>query len=329
MPMSSTATSELSVLIVGCGQIAGGYDAALDDALVRTHAKALTRHGGFRLAACVDPDDDRRRAFRQRWGVGEDFSGLDQVAGRRFDLACLCSPPQFHAAQLKTLLAMDVGLVFCEKPLTAHIADSRRLVAAFAERGRPLAVNYLRRWDPAVAELKGEIEAGHWGALLSAAGLYTKGIFANGSHLIDLAQYLLGSLTPKGVTRVVNDYLPDDPTLEGWLETASGAPLTLRAGDTRHFTVFELDLLFEQGRASFTQSGFTLTRHRVVDTPRFAGYRILDDGDARPTGLGTAMLDAVGNIHRHLTTGETLASTGATALAAHELCAALMDRRTA
>jgi predicted dehydrogenase len=330
--MSSTATSKLSVLIVGCGQIAGGYDADHDDALVRTHAKALTRHGGFRLAACVDPDAERRGGFRRRWGVAEDFAGLDAVAERRFDLACLCSPPEFHAAQLDTLLAMDVGMVFCEKPLTAAIAESRRLVAAYAAKGRPLAVNYLRRWDPAVAELAAEIAAGHWGGLLSAEGLYTKGIFANGSHLIDLAHCLLGPLAPRGVTRVVADYLPHDPTLEGWLHTATGAPLYLRAGDCRRFTVFELDLLFEAGRVSFTESGFTIRRRRVVPDARFDGYRVLEAGESRPTGLGTAMLDAVGNLHRHHLAGEPLASTGVTALAAHDICAALMgmadDRRT-
>ena len=53
------------VLIVGCGNIAGGFDheqPGTDTPF--THAGAYCRHGGFALAACVEPDAERRAALQ-------------------------------------------------------------------------------------------------------------------------------------------------------------------------------------------------------------------------------------------------------------------------
>ena len=221
----------LSVLIIGCGRIAGGYD-NLDDDNVKTHAKAFLRHGGFRLSACVDPDEDVRRTFAKRWGIEQDFSEIDDAIGQSFDVASICSPPEAHAIHLERLLESNTRLVFCEKPLTSDIEQSRRLVAAYAANDRPLAVNYQRRWEPTVLTLKEEIASGQWGRLLVANGLYTKGIFANGSHLIDLLHYLVGPLEPEAVTDALEDYLDTDPSLAARLRTQLGAPVILSLATT-------------------------------------------------------------------------------------------------
>lgn len=326
MTMCSTRPSDgLSVLIIGCGQIAGGYDEGKEDAVIRTHAKAFQRHGGFRLAACVDPDIERRLAFQTRWGVERTHADLAELDGQAFDVVVLCSPPEVHAPQLERLLTMEVGVVFCEKPLTANLTASRRLVRAFADQCRMLGVNYLRRWDPSMGVLRERIRAGELGALLSASLTYTKGVFANGSHGVDLLHFLLdGRLSPLAVHRVVEDYLPDDPTLDAALAAPNGAIVHLRAGDRRAYTVFELELAFENAAISLGDSGFRLLERKVEDDARFDGYRKLGDGEWRPTGLGSAMLLAASDLHRAVTSGADLPSTGETALMAQEVCAELV-----
>jgi len=167
------------VLIIGCGAIAGGYDEGRDDGVIRTHAKAFSRHPGFRPTACVEPDADRRAAFMAAWGIPEGFASLDEVAHRRFAVACVCGPTATHAEILARLLDMDVAVVLAEKPLTEDTAGAARLVAAYAERGRALAVNYLRRFDPAMTALKHDIASGQLGTLQAAVGYYTKGMLNN------------------------------------------------------------------------------------------------------------------------------------------------------
>ena len=68
------------VLIVGCGNIAGGFDAGRGaDTPPFTHAGAFAQHPDFAVAACVDPDDAQRAAFAERWQVGEDAASIEAV----------------------------------------------------------------------------------------------------------------------------------------------------------------------------------------------------------------------------------------------------------
>jgi predicted dehydrogenase len=104
------------VLIIGCGRIAGGFDADRPaDAPPLTHAGAFSKDPRFTIAACVEPDTERREAFRRRWDVGEaaaDLASLGAAPGA-FDVVSLCSPTEAHAADLEAVLALKPKLVFC------------------------------------------------------------------------------------------------------------------------------------------------------------------------------------------------------------------------
>lgn len=320
----------LSVLIVGCGAIAGGYDerrpARAKSKDVFTHAGAYRAHDGFRLAACVEPDTKRRKAFMARWKVARGFSSLGECleAGLAFDVASVCAPTPAHTAVLEALLAFPVRAVFAEKPLTGSPSESRRIVAAYARAGRPLAVGYFRRFDPAMRALKAEIASGKWGRVRSAVGYYGKGLFNCGSHLIDLIGYLWGPLEARAVLGRIDDYAPGDPTLDAVLAGPGGGRVHLVATDSRAFFDFELHLTADKGRITIEEQGQRLRVRRVRPSPLFAGYRVLDAGRFRPTGMGRALVEGVGNLHRCLGRGEALLSDGRSALAAEETCAALM-----
>lgn len=320
----------LSVVIVGCGAIAGGYDerrpARAKSKGVFTHAGAYRAHGGFRLAACVEPDAKRRKAFMARWNVARGFSSLGECleAGLAFDVASVCAPTPAHAALLEALLTFPVRAVFAEKPLTGSPSDSRRIVAAYARAGRPLAVGYLRRFDPTMRALKAEIVSGKWGRVRSAVGYYGKGVFNCGSHLIDLVGYLWGPLEARAVFGRLDDHEPGDPTLDAVLDGPGGGRVHLVATDSRAFFDFELQITADKGRITIEEQGQRLRVRRVRRSPLFAGYRVLESGEFRSTGLGRALVEAVGNLHRCLGRGETLLSDGRSALAAEDICAALV-----
>lgn len=311
------------VVIIGCGAIAGGYDQADPGSPdVLTHAKAYTRHPGFRLAACVEPDRIKRQDFQRRWNIPLGFDSLQEVT-IPFDVASVCVPTVLHTAVLGELLSRQPRLVFAEKPITDDLAQARSLVQAYDRAKISLCVNHLRRWAVGIAALRAEIAAGVWGDLQSGVGLYTKGLLNNGSHLIDLAGFLLGPLQPVARLRDVDEDRVFDPASQVIVATEQGVHLHLNGADGRNFTVFELDLLFSGGRIALTESSFCVVRRTVEPSAQFPGYQMLGPAQSQPTGLGQAMPGAVENIFAHLTEGQALASTGATALAAHDLCAAL------
>ncbi len=319
----------LSVLIVGCGGIAGGLDAGRPDvAWPRTHAPAYRRAGGFRLAACVEPDGTRRAAFQARWGVERGFATLAEAAAAGpFDLVSICSPTPCHAADLAGALALGPRAIFAEKPLTGKLADGRRLVAAAEAAGVALAVNHTRRWAPDVVELAAGLRAGRFGRVLGATACYTRGVRNNGTHLFDMLHLLLGPVrvVAAGTARV--DQWPDDPSVPCLLE-AGGVPVAVTVGDARAYALFELVLVTEAGTVAMEEGGMRWRDRPVVDSPHFPGYRAVAEGAFRPGRYEEAMTAAAVNLRAAIETGAPLACTGADALAAQAVAEALRAAAT-
>jgi len=328
MPVNNSDNDVMqTVLIVGCGNIAGGFDGDGGDVAL-THAGAYCKHGSFRLAGCVDPDADRRGAFQQRWAVEHAYASLPEAleSGIRFDVISICSPTPQHANDLRMVLRKPPRLVFCEKPLATGIEEVSALVAACRDSRTLLAVNYTRRWDPEVSTFKIQLERGAWGQVRSAVGYYNKGVLNNGSHMVDLLQHLLGPLKLLAIGEAQFDHSSDDPTVPAFLATATDTPVFLATGTANDFALFELQIVTENGVISIEQGGFRWRERLVRDSPHFLGYRDIGEAIERKGGYTEAMHGAVTNIYDALTKGSELASTGDTALAAQALCEQIRQR---
>jgi predicted dehydrogenase len=313
----------LNVLIIGCGNIAGAFDLGQrPDAQPYTHAGAYTKDGRFTISACVEPDETRRHAFMAAWGVPLGFSAMDELSAyvERFDVISICSPTICHGTDLEMALHLKPKLVFCEKPVTLSLAETERLVQTGVNFQIPIAVNYTRRWDPEVLQLREQMLAGSWGVLRSVVGIYNKGILNNGSHMLDLLHLLVGNMNLIKAGRAVYDYFPNDPTIPLWLESEQGVPVHLACADAGDYALAEFQFIFSHGVLTMENGGLFWRERRVVESDTFKGYRTLDEGLRRPGKLSDAMLAAVDNIYRVLTSGDALASTGATAFATQRLC---------
>jgi predicted dehydrogenase len=311
------------VLIVGCGNIAGGFDAERPPQdLPLTHAGAFSRHPGFRLAACVEPDAAKRAAFMARWSVPHGFATFGEAAesGLRPRLVSICSPTAGHAADLDAALRLQPSAIFCEKPVTPSLVETQRIVDACERAGVLLAVNHTRRWAPDVVRLQGELAAGDWGELRSIAGTYNKGVLNNGGHLIDLIHFLAGPLFLVAAGEAVHDFWPDDPTVSALLRTAAGVPVTLGVGDARDYALFELALVTSRGVLVMENGGMTWRVRKTIDSPHFKGYRSLGPAQELAGEYPCAMTAAVASLHDALRHGGALPSTGQSAVQAQRLC---------
>jgi predicted dehydrogenase len=313
----------LRVLIVGCGNIAGAFDVGrLTSGLPYTHAGAYMRDGRFTMTACVEPDEMRRKAFMDDWGVPAGFSSMDEVAdaGYECDVISICSPTPSHAHDLETALHLKPKLIFCEKPATRSVAETERLAAECRKANIPLAVNYTRAWDPDVVKLQDGMHAGQWGQLRSVVGFYNKGILNNGSHMLDLLHRLVGPMDIVKVGKPVQDFFADDPSVPAWLEGPQGVPVQLVCGHAGDFAIFELQLVFSRGVLTMEEGGMFWRERRALDSDTFKGYRMLEEGVRRAGEYPRAMLRAVDNLYRAVSLGDPLASTGESALAAQRIC---------
>jgi predicted dehydrogenase len=315
-------------LVVGCGRIAGGYNASRDDELVLTHALAYLRHPQFEIGACVDPDIDARAAFSERWGPIPQFATLDEAlsSGGGFAIASVCVPTEAHIGVLARLLASDVRMVFAEKPLGGDPVRARAIMQAYESAGKTLAVAYLRRWDPTMSQLRREISEGEWGQLRAATVLYGRGAVNNGSHAVDLLAYLTGqSISIANVAKRIDDGMPGDPTIDATLMTQSGAAIHLVGLDGRDSATFELTLAFERGLIALEEGGMWVARRPTAPSPFFERTYAPGVGTRVRTGFGTAFLAALDDIAACDVGRRLPASSARSALPAIELMCNLRD----
>lgn len=313
----------LRVLIVGCGNIAGRFDMnRLSTDLPFTHAGAYYHDRRFQIAACVEPNDLLRAEFMEFWSVPIGFRSIDEVLNcdLQFDVISICSPTHCHAHDLEIAIHLKPKLIFCEKPVTSSFTETERLIWECKRLNIELAVNYTRRWDLDVAQLQIDIQNGQSGKLRSVIGCYNKGLLNNGSHLLDLLNFLLGKMSIIKIGKPIHDFFDDDPTVPIWLETENDCPIHIVASHAEDYALFEIQFIFSKGILIMEDGGMFWRSRQVIDSETFKGYRMLGDSIRNTGNYPHAMTQAVDNIYRAITQGDRLSSTGETVLVTQFMC---------
>ena len=325
MHMSGTelpASRRLRAAIIGCGQVAGGYDEKTGPEIVNTHAKAYQLHPGTDVVAAADLDVGKAREFAAHWGIPTAYGDAAQMlAAEHPDIVSICTPDRTHAAMLEMCLdCPTIRAVWCEKPLATDVDKAEASVSAYAQRGIVLAVNYQRRWDEEMQRIKGALQRHELGTIQKVIVYYTKGICHNGSHAVDL---LLDWFGLPGEMRVLGshvDFVADDPTVDARLLFGDVA-VYLIGVDEREYSIFEIDILGTSGRVKVKSGGRETEWFQRRPDPRYEGYRELSlrSRDCRPSHA-QPMSHALQEIVHAILSGLTVRSNGESALATLRVC---------
>ena len=273
-------SAPLSVLIVGCGRIAGGFDESRtreDDAL--SHAGAYSKRTEVTLAACVDPDISVAERFAERWSVAGAYSACDEIPeSREFDIVSICTPTDFHSSSVEGVFRFRPKVIFLEKPVSASAETSQQLLEKCREQNIGLIVNYSRRWDSRLADLRNSLikkDAAGNGSLRAVNGVYNKGIRNNGSHILDLLASIVGPLQPEWAAVRPANNRGSDPDIDMILISGSGIRCSLISTDSEDFSQFELTFLMSEGELRMLDGGLRWSERTVESSPEFAGYKRL------------------------------------------------------
>ncbi len=180
--------------------------------------------------ADVQPDLARRAA--EHFGWSESTGDWTEITrAEDIDLVDIVTPNDAHAE-----IAIDAARhgkhILCEKPLAPSLAAAHRIAAAADEAGVTTQVGFVFHTWPAVAAAKALIDAGEIGEILSFRGHYfhdyaldpdfdmgwrvdraragAGSIGDLGSHVVDLARYLVGDVTR--VEARSKTHFPDRPS---------------------------------------------------------------------------------------------------------------------
>ena len=312
------------VVIVGCGNIGGGFDKDRPrDAWPLSHAGAFTRHEGFQILACVDQDESRRKDFASRWDIGIQESNISALIPARgtVDIVSICSPTSLHRDHVMQAIELQPRVIFCEKPLTSDIVSSNAVVEACKSRGITLVVNFSRQWDPSLQEYIHQLQKGRWGEIRSVVGYYNKGILNNGSHMVDLLFRLVGNLELVTTACSTLDFWDNDPTIAALLTARGGTvPVYLNPGHARDYAFFELEVVCEKGVIRMRSGGICWESREAHPSEEFTGYRTLYGADLTPGRYMETMAGAIDDLYNFLVAGVPILSTGENAVKVQTLC---------
>jgi predicted dehydrogenase len=173
------------------------------------------RRGLAELVAICDPVATALDDAGDEAGIEARYTDYREVLARDdIDVVTIATPNSLHEPIAVAALAAGKH-VLCEKPLALSLAGARRMAAAARDAGRATAVNYRYRWIPSARYLKELLESGEVGEVRQVFMNYFNaqvldpsapirwrqtraeggGVLADiGSHLIDLALWLLGPI---------------------------------------------------------------------------------------------------------------------------------------
>lgn len=298
---------ELLAIVVGCGAVGSQYDEGRAGELPLSHAGAYEAHKATRLAAGVDADSRARERFEKRWSVPSYPDLGAALAEHEPTVVSVCTPSESRVAIVEQALAAGAQALWVEKPLADTRSAGEQLVAACAQAGAGLQVNYLRRFDPfhqSVAKILHDDKA------LLHADFRFSGSFKNyGSHAFDLFRWFTGEL---GWVRAIRLPEGEPVVLAG---APGGATASFRRVPIQSVELFECYLLTRECLYSLVGLGEELVTAKARPSALFSNVFRLGDPVISGGGLERAMIEGVESLVSHLNKGTPLLCEGADGLA--------------
>ncbi len=205
-----------TVLIVGVGSIG------------ERHLRCFGHTDRAELSIC-EINDSLRQQIAERYSVSRAVRNLDEVLDEPPDAAVICTPAHLHVQMAIALAEAGVHLLI-EKPLSTSLIDIDQLRVAAAKKHLTVAVAYVHRVNPTLAQMREAIRSGRFGSpiqLVAVGGQHFphyrpayRDIYYNNratgggaiqdglTHIINAAEWLVGP-----VTKVAAD--ADHQVLEG------------------------------------------------------------------------------------------------------------------
>lgn len=124
----------------------------------------------MKLVAAADRIPKRLQEMKEEYGLAEDccFETVEEMFARprMADMAFICTQDAEHVRH--AILALEKGYdLLLEKPVSAQVSECRRLLEKAEELGRSVTVCHVLRYSPFYQKLKGLLEEGAIGRVIS------------------------------------------------------------------------------------------------------------------------------------------------------------------
>lgn len=260
--------------IIGFGQIVHGRTDS--GRLPMYHLEAFEAlHNRVGIVAVAEPNAQLREyATRLLPGTRIYENHSDMLVAETLDVVSICSPDSLHANQLIEVAKSGVPGIWCEKPIATTEAELNSIEYLATKHTMPkIQLNFWRRFVPEIAGLQARIADHEFGRINCIAGYYPDGWFRNGSHLVDLMEFLAGELE---VMSALSTGAGEDAGLAAMGTGTAGFAWSAMPVQRNRYNLFELDIHCQFARLRIIRNGRAIEIVRDDEDPDFPHLRILN-----------------------------------------------------
>lgn len=267
----------------------------------RNHLRILTGRSDIRLAAAADPAEDVLLAATAQCDAQGFAEPLAMIAEAELDALIVATPTTAHVPL--ALAAIERGIaVLVEKPLAATVDEGMAVVVAARERGVPVQVGHVERFNPAVLEL-GRLIADGWLSAVYAIASRRAGPFPArirdvgvtvdlATHDVDILSWIAGERPSRVYAETAQRIHADhEDLLFGLLHFPSGATGMLDVNWLTPAKRRQLVVVGEEGMFELDYLTQRLTFTKATDTtnPRLiGGYAPTFEGEVAELPVASA-----------------------------------------
>lgn len=303
-----------NVLIIGAGKIAALYDLP-SGKKVLSHAHAVISNPKLKLMGFVDIDYTKASRAASIWG-GDAFASLEEVT-QSIDIICCATSDKAHYETLKKAIKYNPKAIVAEKPFTETYSQSKELYNLMIDKKIAIEVNYSRRFIKDFIELKKRLK--QMGKLLCGSAFYGKGLLHNGSHLLNLLLFLFSDVSIVQKEERFCDFSNNDKSYL-MVVRVDDAEVYIQPINSEIVTVFELDLLFENGRVKYCDESAKIELYYKGESEVYSGEINYQLGREIKIDSSCALINLYDNIVNVLENNGEIVSSVEDAIKVVKLC---------
>ncbi len=147
----------------------------------------------------ISPKGEKALYLAEEHGIRIYGDHREMLEREELDLVSVCTWPRGHCEA--TIAAAESGVkgILCEKPMAVSLDEADRMIEACGKAGVVLAIGHAHRFSPQAVQARELIQAGEIGEVAMIWGHCTLDLMNNGTHVIDLINYLNGDSPPRWV----------------------------------------------------------------------------------------------------------------------------------
>lgn len=262
--------------IIGLGNVAWKYDRNVKNRQYNplSHAGSYLANNQTKLLAGCSINDKDCQEFTDYYRVPAFKTVDDLLKNSKIDIISICSPTEFHAEHFMLCVDYGIQMIWLEKPSAMSVKELAEMTELASKSKTTVLVNYPRRFLGKYKMLHECYQSGQFGEPKEIVLHYSKGLFINGSHIIDTLFMILGQEFKFNKDDISLIHNSENPSF--FMKTLAGVPIYV-VGHNGLYHSREISVFFENGRISINQEGLQLFIEERAEQDYYPGFFRLKD----------------------------------------------------